>query len=85
LTFFGNLIVRLRKVTAKPTIAIARIAKVETITGRLKKEKIRKKNTMKTKPKKILKLVLTMKSNEAKGSFFFPKARINRRIPEPTK
>jgi hypothetical protein len=39
---------------------------------------------MKVKPKKILKLVLTIKSNEAKGSLFLLKAKINRRIPEPT-
>jgi hypothetical protein len=77
--------VRFRKETAKPTIANARIAKVEIKKGRLKEEKISKKRKMKIKPKIILKLVLTRKSNEAKGSLFLVKVRINLRIPEPTK
>jgi len=77
--------VRFRKETAKPAIANARIVKVEIKNGRLKEEKISKKRKMKIKPKIILKLVLTRKSNAAKGSRFLLKVRINRRIPKPTK
>ena len=76
---------RFRKETAKPTIANASVAKVEIKKGRLKEERISKKRKMKIKPKIILKLVLTRKSNDAKGSLLLVTAKINRRIPEPTK
>lgn len=81
----GNLKVRFRKETAKPTTANAITDKVETIKGRLKKEKISIPRKMKIKPKIILKLALTTKSNETKGSVFLLKVRINRKIPKPTK